>query len=137
MERKGERFVCRFPVEPETAFVSFHFVTPTGFDRGASLDVMVYRPDGKPARGARIRRLFQSGPDGYVKTFNQEIDLYPDHYAAYRQKWFAAGAFDKENQADIIRSDLASLRERVEGRPLEYLYSLAYGLTACWHIPTT
>lgn len=127
VRKEGGRFRSSFIVPTGTSRLAIYFTTPEGWDRSATLMVSVQRPDGTPAMGAKGADLLSVGEDAYEARFAEEMALYPDNHAAYRQKWFAAQVFDKENLESIIKADMETLRARVKGEPIGYLYSMAAG----------
>ena len=128
IERKGPLLIGRIPIEEGMSYLQLYLVTPSGFDQRNTAETMVLRPDGQPARGAYVQKLFSAGPEGYLDVFEKEMALYPDHYAAYREKWFAAKAFDPNGGKEIIEADLAKLSDEIEDRPVAWMYAQAFGL---------
>jgi peroxiredoxin len=128
LERQGALRIGRIPIEDGMSYLRLYLVTPNGFDRQHTAETMVLRRDGRPARGAHAATLFAAGPERYLEIFEKEMALYPDNYAAYREKWFAAKAFDPQGGREIIEADLARLSDEIDGRPVGWMYAQAFGL---------
>ena len=124
MTKDGKQFKYQFSVRNSLSFISFHFVTLNGeWDEGAYITTIVCRVDGKPARGA-LETKISSGR--YQDFFKQEMELYPDNYAAYRTKWSMAEAIEGNKAMGMINSDVKKLSGlRVE--TAELLYALSCG----------
>jgi thiol-disulfide isomerase/thioredoxin len=118
----GGRLEAEFTVPEGTSFVYAYFVNRDAF--GGPAYSMVYTPEGRPARGAWHRSMFQPGMQkDYRERVARELALYPDNWEVYRDKWFAAGAFDTAERDAMIRADLP----RIAGRDAGALFSLGYG----------
>ena len=114
-------------VPPHAATLSVSFTTLRKTDR-AKIQSMVYRSDGVPVRTAWEQSILTSPlPRDYLDRFEREKKLYPDNLAAYRNKWFVAGAYDRATVLETIEQDMRHLRRRVRGEHLEGLYALAVG----------
>ncbi|MGH9840129.1 MAG: redoxin domain-containing protein [Blastocatellia bacterium] len=125
MTRLGSRFTCELPVRQNANGVAVHFVTLNGgWDEAAYTTAMIYRADGKPARGAFENRIKS---ERYREFFEKEIALYPDNYSAYRAKWAMAAAIENDGGVKVVKSDLDKLlRERNESADLLCAQSTAY-----------
>jgi len=126
MNRAGDAFKYQLPVRQNAAAVQVRFLTLNESDSKAVASTIVYRADGVPVRGAFQGRI---GPRNYKEMASQELALYPDNYAVYREKWFWASNVDKDNFAATIKEDMAVLA-KVKGEPADLLYSLSYGYLA-------
>lgn len=127
MKRVDTVFTYTVPIPKNLAYVAFHFFTWDGWDPHASIGTMIYRPDGRPAKGAYHKKM--TAPflaRDYEQLFNKERELYPENFAVYRDKWFVASAFDRDRLTSIVAEDMAKL-EHIKGEPLDWLYSLSYG----------
>jgi thiol-disulfide isomerase/thioredoxin len=123
MDRAGDAFKYQLPVRQNAAAVQVRFFTLGDWDQKAAATTMIYRQDGLPARGAYQGRV---GPKQYKEMAAQELALYPDNYAVYRDKWFWASNMDKANFAALVKEDMEAL-SKVSGQPPDLLYSLSYG----------
>lgn len=128
MHKDGEIFKYVMPVEENMAFLTIYFLTSEHWDRKAKVSTMVYRSDGLPAKGAYIRTMkSSSSKENYLDFFKKEIELYPDNYIAYRDKWFIQRDFDPKNLKITIKQDINLLEKKLNDGPVELLYSLSYG----------
>jgi len=129
MDKSGNVRTARIPVEKNASFITISFITMERRDTGAGLNVMIFRPDGKPARGAYHREMLQNfSPETYLELFLKERALYPDNYAVFRDKWFVEGAIKELGHQAIIRKDVEELKtQRLPKESIELLYSLSYG----------
>ncbi len=128
MNKVADVFKYELLIEDNLAFATFYFLTLDDWDARATAGTMIYRSDGIPARGAYERKM--TSPylvREYKELFDKEIALYPDNYAVYRDKWFVAGAFDRDQLASLVAEDMKKLPKQVKGEPVDWLYSLAYG----------
>jgi thiol-disulfide isomerase/thioredoxin len=121
------RFTTRFEVEPGVSSLSFFFVSLAGYDRNVRVEVPVTRPDGSAPLGAHLQRMFAAGNDEYLDVFELEMQHHPEHYGAYRTKWFVVGAYEPDRLTEMVREDLDALAGSVETRPAGYLWALVYG----------
>jgi peroxiredoxin len=129
MDKSGAVLTARIPVEKNASFITISFITMERRDTSAGLNVMIFRPDGKPARGAYHREMLQNfSPETYLELFLKERALYPDRYAVFRDKWFVEGAIKELGHQAIIRKDVEELKtQRLSKESIELLYSLSYG----------
>lgn len=110
MTKRESQFRCELPVEQNLNSISVNFVTPNGgWDDQAYTTALVNRTDGKPARGALESRIQSKR---YREFFEQEIELYPENFSAYRAKWATAALLEGDGARKIIRSDLDKLQHR-------------------------
>ncbi|MBN2266544.1 MAG: TlpA family protein disulfide reductase [Candidatus Aminicenantes bacterium] len=129
LEPKGDLLSASIPVAHGTGYISVYFITMEGWDRNAQLGIMVYGPDGKPARGANHQEMMmQFAPDTYLSYFEKERALYPENYAIYRDKWFVESAVKKGELEAIIKRELPALERAAESEEsAELLFALCYG----------
>ena len=128
MERKDDVFRSVLSIPEGLAYAVFYFITLTGYDENADAGTMIYRPDGIPARGAyrwSMRKPFFVGD--YMDRFTKELALYPDNYAAYRDKWLIASVFAPESVSEIVKKDMEMLTSKREKDRPDLLYALSYG----------
>jgi peroxiredoxin len=124
MNRVGGVLTDQFVVRANTAAIGCSFITLNDADRKVTVSTLVYRPDGVPVKGAYQSKAFGKQ---YQELARKELELYPDNYAMYRDKWFAASNIDRENYLAVIKDDMAALLTKVNHRPADLLYSLSYG----------
>lgn len=124
MAREGELFKAPLSIQPNLSHFGLHFITlKGGWDEQAYITSLVYREDGKPARGALESKIRSQR---YQEFFKQEIELYPDNYSAYRAKWGIARALEGEKAAGTIGFDLRKLGSVKDETP-ELLRALSSG----------
>lgn len=124
MTKIGRLFKAEFPIKDNLSSVAAHFIAFDGrWDEAAYTTAMIYRDDGKPARGAYAGRI---NARRYRELFEQEIALYPDNYSAYRAKWSAAALIESDGGAGLVKSDLGKLG-RVNPETAEALCALSFG----------
>lgn len=124
MAKVGRLFKAEFPIKENLSSVAAHFIAlDGGWDEAAYTTVMIYRADGKPARGTYAGRI---NARRYREIFEQEIALYPDNHSAYRAKWSAAALIENDGGAGLIKSDLGKLG-RVNPETAELLCALSFG----------
>src|SRR5262245_59252632 len=129
MTKTGKLFKAEFLVKENLSYIAAHFISPGagwsdgGWDEAAYTTLMVYRADGKPARGAYAGRI---NSRRYRELFEQEIALYPDNYSAYRAKWSTAALVESDGGAGLIKNDVGKL-SRESGATAEMLSALSYG----------
>ncbi|HKX31310.1 MAG TPA: redoxin domain-containing protein [Blastocatellia bacterium] len=124
MTRDGSVFKTRLNVRNNLSAVSFHFITLSdGWDEGAYLSSIVYRGDGRAARGAYESKISSRR---YQEFFQHETELYPENYLAYRTKWSVVSAIDGEQIARIVNPELKRLGS-VRNEGPELLCALSYG----------
>ena len=89
---------------------------------------MVCRSDGLPAKGVYTRMMkSSSSKENYLDFFKKELELYPDNYAAYRDKWKVQRYLDPDNLKNFIKQDIDSLKKQVNNEAVDLLYSLSCG----------
>jgi|GEM_PF-610723 len=129
MTKAGKLFKAEFPVEENLSGIAAHFIAPGGGSNGGDWDeaayttAMIYRADGKPARGAYAGKI---NARRYRELFEQEIALYPDNYSAYRSKWGTAALIESDGAAGLIKNDVTKLG-RASGETAELLSALSFG----------
>ena len=138
MIRTGALFKAEFQIRENLSSVAAHFISPGGglpgksgapgladggWDESAYKTAMIYRPDGKPARGACAGKI-SSGR--YREMFEQEIAVYPDNYSAYRTKWSTAALIESDGAAGLIKNDVGKL-SRMGVETAELLSALSFG----------
>src|SRR5262249_29848583 len=118
------QFKCEVPIKQHLSNVAIHFITLNGgWDETAYTTAMIYRPDGRPARGA-----FESKGKSqqYREFFYKEGGIYSDNYSAYLAKWTTGALIEKDGGAKIVKIDLEKhLRNRTESA--ELLAALSMG----------
>ena len=120
---------------PEGACViEIAFVTPHDYDSAAGATVVIARRDGKVARNAYDHLMWKHTGDA-DRYFQQEIELYPDNWAAYRHHWFLSTG-GKEKEIATIRSDLPKMDSYAHDprNRVEWLYAMSY---ADWRLGNT
>src|SRR5262245_12752934 len=117
MLKSGPQFKCEIAVKQNLSGMAIHFITPNGgWDDEAYTTAIVYRADGKPARGALESKIKSRA---YREFFEKELALYPDNYSAYRAKWATAILLEGNGGMKMVRSDLEKhLRDRAENAEL-------------------
>ncbi|HKE04676.1 MAG TPA: redoxin domain-containing protein [Blastocatellia bacterium] len=129
MTKTGKLFKAEFPVKENLSRIAAHFIAPGGgsndgdWDEAAYTTAMIYRADGKPARGAYAGKI---NARRYRELFEQEIALYPDNYSAYRSKWGTAALIESDGAAGLIKNDVTKLG-RASGETAELLSALSFG----------
>src|SRR5262245_15738329 len=117
MLKSGPQFKCEIAVKQNLSGVAIHFITPNGgWDDAAYTTAIVYRADGKPARGALESKIRSWA---YREFFEKELALYPDNYSAYRAKWATASLLEVNGGMKIVWTDMEKhLRDRTENAEL-------------------
>src|SRR5499426_2398765 len=129
MTKAGKLFKAEFPVKENLSSIAAHFIAPGGgsdggdWDEAAYTTAMIYRADGKPARGAYAGKI---NARRYRELFEQEIALYPDNYSAYRSKWGTAALIESDGAAGLIKNDVTKLG-RASRETAELLSALSFG----------
>ena len=129
MTKTGKLFKAEFQVKENLSNIAAHFIAPGGgwkdggWDEAAYTTAMIYRADGKPARGAYAGRISSRR---YREVFEQEITLYSDNYSAYRAKWSAAGLIESDGGVGMIKNEVVKL-SRPGGETAELLSALSFG----------
>ena len=124
----GKRFAGTWQVPSGAAVLTVTFTTLREADGATAIQVLVRRGDGEPVRTAWEQSMLSGRlPRNYLDLFTREVALYPDNFAAYRNKWFVAGAYDRETRRATIEKDLRRLAKKIRGEPVEGLYALAVG----------
>ena len=120
----GSTFRYQFKVAENLSSISFHFLTLNGgWDEQAFISTLIYRSDGKPARGALMSKI---GSGRYQEYFKQEIQLYPDNYTAWSRKWALDLAVEGDKVVKSINSEVWKLNGLKVDNP-ELLYALSFG----------
>lgn len=127
LKKENEIYAGTFPIPKTACYFSIRFFSLKNFERRGNLSTLVYRPDGRMARGARIQEVFKVKVEKIDSLIKEEHSHYPDNYAIYRQKWFRMAAPDQTGSEEKIRKDV----ERIEALQLngneEWLYALSAG----------
>lgn len=124
MAREGALFIHKYRVDGDASSIGIHFLTLNGgWDEQAFISTMVYRADGKPARGALSGRIGTGRSQDY---FRQELELYPDCYSAWARKWALDLAVGGERAVKAVNSEVWKLGGQKRDNP-ELLYALAFG----------
>jgi thiol-disulfide isomerase/thioredoxin len=99
------------------------FVTPHDYDSKSTATVVVLRPNGKPARDAYHHLMWdhQADADAY---FREEIQLYPENFAAYRTRWFLTD--EKAKVLAAIHEDLMKIGAPPQEPSAEWLSAMSY-----------
>ncbi len=126
MEAVDGVFRYTFPVPSELSYVVCEFVTPQGWDEQARVQVMIYRSEGVPARGA-YQRCYLILLSWFKSYLSKEWELYPDNYAAYRDKWWLSEIMSPEDYKDIVESDMKQLPSPEDTVRPDLMYSFSYG----------
>jgi len=126
MEKDGNLFRYRLHVDKGTSYLSFSFFNVDQYDRKIDLGAMVFREEGRPARGAWHQEMLNSPEDRYMEAFQKERELYPDNYAVFRDKWFIDGYFKKNELKTIVARDMEALK-KASGESAERLFALVRG----------
>jgi peroxiredoxin len=124
MTKAGRLFKLDLPVKNDLSTIAAHFITLDGrWDEAAYTTAIIYRADGKPARGAFESKI---NSRRYREFFEQEMALYPDNYSAYRAKWNTAALIESDGGASVIKADIGKL-SREKNESAELLSALSYG----------
>ncbi len=123
MAKVGGLFRHELPIKEGMAYARFFFVSLSNWDSRATIEAKLYRTDGVAARTAHESEWTRK----YVENFDKEIALYPDNYAAYRTKWFLAGAFERDKAKAMIEEDMKKLAAGEKTDSAEMLFALSYG----------
>jgi thiol-disulfide isomerase/thioredoxin len=118
------RLQYRMTIPEGACFLKIAFVTAHDYDAAASASVIVSRLDGRPARDANSHLMWSHMADA-ERYFQQEIALYPDNFAAYRNRWYL-GDGGKAKPAAAIQSDLEKLGTPGRQPSVEWLYAMSY-----------
>ncbi|MCL5005846.1 MAG: redoxin domain-containing protein [Acidobacteria bacterium] len=126
LSRVGDHLQATMTVPESASFLLCYFVTANAYD--GPVYTMFYTRKGLPARGAWLNSMtFPHLQKDYIDRAKRELELYPDNWEVYVQKWFCAGAFDAAEQKNMIRAELPQIEKRAAGRPVSALYSMVYG----------
>ncbi len=112
---------------PEGAsYIEAGFVSREAYD--GSVFAMVRDTTGKPARGAWGASMAAGElKKDYLERAAKELELYPDNWTTYRDKWFVASVYDADSLTATLRADLSHIEREAPDRPLAALYALSYG----------
>jgi len=125
MNKAGEQFKYELALKENLSNLQCFFYTMADdSDNKATLRVGVYRPDGQPARGARLLNV---NKENYQRLFDEEMQAYPENYATYRTKWYYASGLDRSRITEIVTADLEKLNREVKTESPGLLYALSYG----------
>lgn len=126
MKKEKEIFTYKLKVEEDAALINFYFITlDRPPDMKAELFTMIYRTDGIPARGAYAGKMFYDS-ENHSELFKKEIELYPDNYGTYTNKWFFEKAFEPEKFKASIKQDIFQLT-KIKDKTASLLFSLSRG----------
>ena len=130
LERKGSRYLHSIPVEEGLAYVDFSFFSFEDYDARASTTKGILRSGGWRARqGASLNTIRFS--DDFEEEFRKEIELYPDNYIAYKERWFAAAHPSRRGEGPplevMIKADMEKLQSVTAKRSPEMLLALSFG----------
>jgi len=126
MSPAGDLLEAQWTVPDNTSYITANFVTRDASD--GSANAMVRDREGQDARDAWHQSM--TSPylqEDYRKRAAKELELYPDNWQVYRDKWFVAQAIEPAELKSIIHADMETLRKEAPGRPVSALYSLQYG----------
>ncbi len=125
MDKVGDVFKSEVVLKENLSNLQgFFYTMADGSDNKATLRTAVYRTDGQPARGARFLKL---NKENYQQLFAEEMQAYPENYAAYRNIWFYASGLDRAHINEVVTADLERLYREVKTDSPGLLYSLSYG----------
>jgi len=126
MDRQGSDFVVEKKIDPGTAVIISSFITlsPGSYDyEYPGLRILIYTPEGNPVRNACYGAMHTQN---YNQRFQEEISLYPDNYAAYRDKWANAARDLGGGALPIINADMREL-EKIDREDSGLWLALSYG----------
>ena len=133
MGKVGDAYQREFKAPADLNYIHFFFRTVNAIDREADVETMLYRADGEPVRNAYLSKLIsrREYPFSESGLFRQELDLYPDNYAAYVYKWDSA--YSKQNiyfgpsieDLLLVNEDLELIEKEAEPHSTEYQYAKA------------
>src|SRR5215510_11171183 len=105
MPRVGEIYQHEFKVPADLSYINFSFRSVNALDTEVKVETMIYRADGNPVRNAYLGKLRSERArwGSYKELSEQELELYPDNYAAYVLRW--------ESQGQVIRSGRQSIED--------------------------
>ena len=130
LEKKGSRYLHSIPVEEGLAYVDFSFFSFESVDARAFTTKGILRSDGRRARqGAYLNTIrFSDDPE---EEFRKEIELYPDNYIAYKERWFTAMRPSRRDEGPpvdvMIKADMKKLQSVTAKRSPEMLFALSFG----------
>lgn len=125
MNRNYDKFTHKLYIEKNVYYLTFYFITKEEWDNNATIATMVYNNEGVPVKGAYAQKI--TSPyfaTDYEELFKKELELYPENYAAYRDKWFIE-SFDSEKKESIKKE--INVLSKLENDSPEMFYSLSYG----------
>ena len=130
LEKKGSRYLHSIPVEEGPAYVDFSFFSFESVDDRAFTTKGMLRSDGWRARqGASLNTIRFS--DDSEEEFRKEIELYPDNYIAYKERWFTAMRPSRRGEGPplevMIKADMEKLQSVTAKRSPEMLLALSFG----------
>lgn len=124
MDPDGSDLVARLMLPANAAFLSTYFLTLSSESADMRpLRVLVYGGDGRPVRNAMAASI-----DGanFHERAGEELALYPDNLAVYRDKWFFFSTGGEAEGLKTIAHDMSVLEGR-QGESPEALYARSYG----------
>ncbi|MBN2414519.1 TlpA family protein disulfide reductase [bacterium] len=122
IERSGDIYQATIDIPEGAAFLTLYFLTLESYDSGATRGISLWRPNGRPARGAFRQRMTSPmiSPQ-YMEYFEQEMQYFPDNVSAYIDKWLL-DSFIRRNQLEqIISQDLKRISAGNRAAPDEQL----------------
>jgi thiol-disulfide isomerase/thioredoxin len=130
----GTVFSLVITVPGDAAVLTVSFATLHAYDDRTSVQTLIYRPDHVPVRTAWEQSILSGQlPHDYLDRVEREMALYPDNFAAYRNKWFVAEVYNRSTLGPTLVQDMRRLRRRIHGEPLEGLYALSCGHVRLGH----
>jgi thiol-disulfide isomerase/thioredoxin len=125
MTSSGNRLRYEVVIPDGACLFKIEFVTPHDYDPKATATVVVFEPNGKPARDAYRHLIWDHQADA-DRYFREEIQLYPENFAAYRDRWFYASYGGTSKELAAIRTDLEKIGAPRQEPSTEWLYAMSY-----------
>jgi thiol-disulfide isomerase/thioredoxin len=132
MRKAGEVYQHEFNVPADLGFISFSFRSVNARDPEAKVETLIYRADGLPVRNALLGKLLSEPvrQANNLAQFEQELDLYPDNYAAYAHKWEAMLYAARRTGPSVefiqaVNKDLELIEQQAKEHNAEYYYAKA------------
>jgi thiol-disulfide isomerase/thioredoxin len=114
-------------IEPRASYLKIRFVTRHDYDPRTDLSAMIYRQDGVPARGAYHWAIFDRYADALAFA-QKEIELYPDDFAVYPDKWgFGGMVMKRDEKRAMIEKDMAAISAKPQPDSFDWLQAMAFG----------
>lgn len=128
LEKHGSAFESEIPVRQGVAYLSIAFVARGAYDDQADLAVLVRGSDGMYARGAYLAKaddIKQYRCDGdrcdYDDLYDKELELHPDSYAVYGERWSRDQMVKRAAFERIVREGIKKLPPRRADEPADLL----------------